>query len=530
MMLVALGLLPLLALAIYSAGAQRKAGASRAKAEALRVARLCANFDERRVDSARQLLVTLAQLPAVRSRDARGCNLIFARILREYPAYIDIRAGDPDGDIFARGASGGTADKERERACMREAFERKDISIKPYQLDGKSMRASMSVAYPAMDENGKPLAVVCAVLDLSWLAAFAGEAQLPHDSVFTVFDSEGTILARFPTGDGWWVGKSITGSEIGKIVQDALSKGIEELAAEAIGYDEVRRLYAFTRSRFGHDGHEGSPVYFQVGIPTDAAFLEAKRNLIHQALLLTGLAVIAIASTWLYAGVLILRPVKSLVATTKQIAAGDLSARTSLEYRGGELEQLATAFDEMAASLESRTAERKAAEDALRQARDELEVRVAQRTAELAASNEGLQKEIAERKKIQEELHLSKERLELVFHGTNDGIWDWDIKTNEVYFSPRWKSLLGWEDHEIPNRFEEWEKRLHPKDHDRALETVHAYLEGKTQTYELEHRLLHKDGTYRWMLARAAAIRDEQGKPFRMVGSILGPDGAQTGR
>jgi two-component system sensor histidine kinase/response regulator len=124
-----------------------------------------------------------------------------------------------------------------------------------------------------------------------------------------------------------------------------------------------------------------------------------------------------------------------------------------------------------------------------------------------------------ERRRAEKDLHKSRERFELAMQGSGDGLWDWDLETGEVYYSPRWKGALGHEDHEIRNVFEEWEKRLHFDDRDRALATLQAYLEGKTPTYELEHRLKHKDGSYRWILARGVALRDTSGKPYRMAGS-----------
>lgn len=157
----------------------------------------------------------------------------------------------------------------------------------------------------------------------------------------------------------------------------------------------------------------------------------------------------------------------------------------------------------------------------LRRVRAELESRVEQLTAQLAAANEKLLSEARDRARVEQELRESAERLELVMRGTNDGIWDWDMRTGHVYFSPRWKGMLGYEDDEIAGRFEEWEKRLHPDDRERALKAVADYIAGKIPAHELEHRLLHKDGTYRWILARGFALRDGSGKPYRMVGSHL---------
>lgn len=118
-----------------------------------------------------------------------------------------------------------------------------------------------------------------------------------------------------------------------------------------------------------------------------------------------------------------------------------------------------------------------------------------------------------------EALRASEKRLAMVIMGSNDGIWDWNVVSNEVYFSSRWKGMLGYEDHEIGNTFAAWESLLHPDDRDRANLMINGYLAGNIPSYHLEYRLRHKDGGYRWILSRGVVSRDASGRPVRMAGS-----------
>lgn len=110
------------------------------------------------------------------------------------------------------------------------------------------------------------------------------------------------------------------------------------------------------------------------------------------------------------------------------------------------------------------------------------------------------------------------ERFLLAMHGANDGYYDWDLLTGEVYLSPRWKELIGYSDAELPNRFETWVELLHPEDREQATATTRRLLAGDLSQYQIEYRLRHKDGSYRLVRSCGAILRDATGKPIRLGG------------
>ena len=126
--------------------------------------------------------------------------------------------------------------------------------------------------------------------------------------------------------------------------------------------------------------------------------------------------------------------------------------------------------------------------------------------------------DITKRKQLEEKLRKSEERYALALNGTNDGLWDWDIKNDNLFLSVRWKEMLGYAETEITHSIEAWEELLHPADRKKTMKTIDDYLAKKLPVYEVEFRMRHKDGTYRWMLDRGKAIWDQEEKPCRMVG------------
>ena len=116
-------------------------------------------------------------------------------------------------------------------------------------------------------------------------------------------------------------------------------------------------------------------------------------------------------------------------------------------------------------------------------------------------------------------LRASEERYALSARGANDGLWVWDLGTNDVYYSARWKSMLGHEEEEIGNDPEEWFSRVHPDDAQILRSAIELHLRGVTPHLESEHRMRGRDGEYRWMLSRGLAVRNASGVATRIAGS-----------
>jgi two-component system sensor histidine kinase UhpB len=124
--------------------------------------------------------------------------------------------------------------------------------------------------------------------------------------------------------------------------------------------------------------------------------------------------------------------------------------------------------------------------------------------AEGAQTRQGLQDTVA--------------RLQLATAATHIGLYDFNPKTRAIHFSPEWKQQLGYADDELPNKYEEWESRLHPADRERTLQIVEDYVAGKRSEYVIEFRLRHRDGSYRWIYTRAEKEADPSGNAVRIYG------------
>ncbi len=132
----------------------------------------------------------------------------------------------------------------------------------------------------------------------------------------------------------------------------------------------------------------------------------------------------------------------------------------------------------------------------------------------------GISRDISERQKTEQALREAEYRWHFALEGSGDGVWDWDLQINSLFYSRQWKSMLGYAEHEISNQYNEWSSRIHPADREHCSMDIGRHLRGESELYANEHRLQHKDGHYIWVLDRGKVVESaDDGKPLRMIGT-----------
>jgi signal transduction histidine kinase len=369
--LLILALLPVFALMVFTASESRSRVIAQTRDNALRLTDLAAANQRQLIDGARDILITLAQIPAIQKQDRAACLFFLSNVLMQHPLYANFGATDKEGNVFCMTMPQRQPMTIADQAYFQQSMLNRDFAVSEYQISSTNSQAMITLAYPVLDALDQPQGIVFANFDLRWLGQFINAAALPADSTLRVIDRNGIILASYPDGE-FEIGRSMPESEIASLVLDKKS-GLTQ------GHDAngTERLYAYTPLRAGAD----SDVYMIIGIPTAATFAESYRILERNLLALVLGAVLALGIAWVGTQYFFLRQVNSLVDVTQILTAGDLSARIEWVPGQGELGQLARSFNEMAVTLQRREQEQLWAQTQIRKQTERAEalVRIAGR-------------------------------------------------------------------------------------------------------------------------------------------------------
>jgi signal transduction histidine kinase len=354
--LLILALLPVFALMVFTASESRRRALEDTQDTALRLAELAASNQRQLIDGARDILITLAQIPAIQSRDRAACLFFLSNVLMQHPLYANFGATDGAGNVFCMTLPQRLPFSIAEQDYFQQSMTSRDYAISQYQISPTNAQAIITLAYPVLDSTGEPQGIVFASLDLRWLGPFMNASPLPQGSVLRVIDPRGVILASYPDGE----------IEIGQAMPEvSISRSvINEGTGLTQGYDSngMGRLYAYAPLRAGAD----SSVYIIISIPAKEALAESNRVLLRNLIALVLGTALALSIAWVGTQFFFLRRVNSLVGVAQRLSTGDLSARTDWTAGQGELGQLAHAFDEMAATLERREREQESAQAQIR--------------------------------------------------------------------------------------------------------------------------------------------------------------------
>ncbi len=341
-LLVLLATLPAFWLVVSDAARAREDARAQAVEQTLNLVRITAAEQQTLISSTQSLLVGMAELPQLRPEQAAECSALLATILPLHPIYVNLGVADAQGDIYCSAVPQTTPVNASDRAWFIRVMQTRDFSAGDYQIGRITDKPAIVAAYPVF-ENDAVVAVVFAELNLDWMEDIVQPAHLPEGSAYMVVDQHGVILARWPGGEEW-MGKPAPEDSI---VTRALETNAEG-TGEAPGIDDTPRLYAYTPLLVTE-----TPIgYVIIGLPTAQLYAPAEEQLRSHLLILGGAALLTLLIAWLGNEIIAIRLLHHLLAATRRLNEGDLTARTGIKGGVSELVQLSRAFDEMAASLE----------------------------------------------------------------------------------------------------------------------------------------------------------------------------------
>jgi PAS domain S-box-containing protein len=345
-LLVAVAVLPALAILLYSGLDQRRQAIEAARHEVLFLARNMSETQQGHLESVRQTLSVLAKIPEIRNLDAAASREIFRVVSEENPAYFNISAAHVNGEVFASGKPF-VRTNLADRKHFREALAKKDLAIGEFLITriGENTHG-FAYAYPVLDNAGAALAVLTLIQGLGSFSDLFGVVSLPAGSFLSITDHQGIRLSYYPPRDK----TNAIGRPIAPQAWEMVRGGQDSGVATVPGSDGALRIVAFQAVRLSPA--ESPYMYVWAGIPEAQVLQDANIILIKNLLFMLLSTMVAFAFSWRLGKKALVAPISNLVETARNFARGDLHLRSAVASSPGELGVLAEAFNTMAAFME----------------------------------------------------------------------------------------------------------------------------------------------------------------------------------
>ncbi|WP_020652190.1 ATP-binding protein [Massilia niastensis] len=356
MLLVALAITPIAVVTVLGGLREREAAIRASEANLKRLTSLAAANEAQSIERARQILVDLVSVPDLMGDSAR-CNALLADVLDRNEGYVNFGLIQMNGDVTCSAVPMLHPVNLGDRRHFKRAVSERRFIAGDYIFGRVIRKHTINLTYPVIDRSGKVVAVVFAAMDLAGLDTFVNDISLPPGSILETADASGALISRRPDPERWF------GHKIPPVLREAM-RGSHQRAVVIRGEDGVDRLHAFARV--------GPPSLSEytvtIGVPTETITEVAREAQLMSLMGLAATTLLALLAAWLAGDKLIVQRVRKLMTTARRIAAGELDARSGIEYGNEEIGRLAAALDEMAETLQTKEAARSLAERELRAA------------------------------------------------------------------------------------------------------------------------------------------------------------------
>ncbi len=343
-LLVALAFLPSVALFAYANLQLRDAMVRAGEEELLRVAEVVSSDYRRIIEETRALLVALSRIDEVRDYRSSDCDRFLSRVLEGSPRQTALAVIAPDGYRVCGAQSLDAPLFLGDRSYVMRAMGSKSFAVGDYQIGRITGKPTVGLAQPILDESGELASVLATTIDLQLLSQRSAGAELPAGATFTLLDRGGTILIRRPEAE--WIGQPRP-PDFPEVAAD----GAGARVMDGLDLDGQRRRFGVAPLLGEGSEPEG---FLAVGLSEGSAAADVNRIFRTDLGLLGFVAILLLLVAWGYGHSSILRRASAIVDAERRLAAGDLSARTELDYGDDELGRIARTFDEMAARLQAR--------------------------------------------------------------------------------------------------------------------------------------------------------------------------------